>query len=66
MMMSESAIGVAHRPRGGPRKRDFDEEGELSPQQPREGQWFRLELMRMDACFCTAVRRAPECPICEE
>ena len=55
-----------HRPRGRPRKRDVDEEGELSPQQLREGQWSRLELMRMDACFCAAVRRAPECPTCEE
>src|SRR5262245_31042727 len=40
--------------------------GELPPQQLREGQWSRLGLMRMDACFCAAVRRAPECPTCEE
>ena len=61
-----SAMRQHHRPRGRPRKRDVDEEGELSPQQLREGQWSRLELMRMDACFCAAVRRAPECPTCEE
>ena len=53
------------RPRGRPRKHDIDAEGELSPQQLREGQWSRLELMRMDASFCAAVRRAPECPTCD-
>src|SRR5262249_56128941 len=39
-----STMQQRRRPRGRPRKHDIDAEGELSPQQLREGQWSKAEL----------------------